>query len=142
MAFATATSAARPLSTINTTPLIDVLLVLLVMLVITIPAATHSIDVDIPKVGVPTSARSISNRLRLDGEGGLSWNGIPISDPQLAVLLERTRHMTTIPELQFEPAADVAYARSEQVLAIIKRSGIANFGFVGSERYARFGRAD
>ena len=139
MAF-TPTVSHQPLSEINTTPLIDVLLVLLVMLVITIPVATHSIEVDLPAIGVSLVPDPVSNRVRLDDDGKLAWNGMAIDDGQLAVLIARTKAMPVIPELQFEPAEDASYARTAEVLKIIKRSGVPSFGFVGNDRYASFGK--
>ena len=79
-----ARASTAPLSDINTTPLIDVLLVLLVMLVITIPAATNSLDVDIPQCGpncTPPVADPVRNRLILDASDRLIWNGTEISRP-------------------------------------------------------------
>ena len=133
--------ASRPLSEINTTPLIDVLLVLLVMLVVTIPVATHSIDVAVPE---PTEIRSnaVSNDLVLTSGGTLAWNGRSISDGQLLTLLERTKAMPVIPELRFEPAPEASYDRAAAVLKLIKQSGIKGFGFVGNERFAEFGEAE
>ena len=139
MALASLPRARAPLSEINTTPLIDVLLVLLVMLVMTIPVATHSLDADLPKIGTTVKPDQVSNRLRLDADGSLSWNGTAVSDAELAGLLDRTKRMAVIPELQFEPEAEASYLRAAEVLRIVKRAGIAGFGFVGNERYATFG---
>ncbi|MBD3728656.1 MAG: biopolymer transporter ExbD [Sphingomonadales bacterium] len=127
---------------INTTPLIDVMLVLLVMFVITIPAATNSLDVDLPG---PCNAcdlpapMTISNRITIDGQDRLFWNGHAIDGGQLLALLRATTAMPVEPELHFEPDAAASYNRSARVLQIIKASGVTNFGFVGNERYRQFG---
>ena len=134
--------ASRPLSEINTTPLIDVLLVLLVMLVITIPVATHSLEVEVPQGPTELQPRAVSNDLTLTADGALAWNGRSISDGQLVTLLERAKAMPVIPELRFEPDARTSYARIAAVLKLIKGSGIKGFGFVGNERFAEFGKAE
>ena len=132
----------RPLSDINTTPLIDVLLVLLVMLIITIPVATHSIDVDLTPMEVSIAPDPISNRVGIGADGTLTWNGSPISDGQLVTLITETKAMPVIPEIRFNPSANASYQRSDDVLKIIKQSGILNFGFVDNHRYKDFGKVE
>ena len=131
----------RPLGEMNTTPLIDVLLVLLVMIIISIPAATHSVEIDLPAPcrGCPLPPLGKDhNKLLIDAQDRLLWNGHPIGTAQLAALLEQSRAMPVEPELQFEPAARASYDVSARVLNTIKASGIAHFGFVGNERYRNF----
>ena len=132
-----------PLSDINTTPLIDVLLVLLVMLVITIPAATNSLDVDIPQCGpncTPPVTDPVRNRLILDASDRLIWNGTEISRNELAAALAATRRLRIEPELQFAPDAGASYDAAAHTLHVIKTSGVTKFGFVGNERFRAFGR--
>ena len=141
MAASAATSSSmQPFSEINTTPLIDVLLVLLIMLVITIPVATHSLDVDLPRGPTELKPDPVTNKLVLDRNDRLLWNGEAIDSAQLATLLNAMRSLPITPELQFEPAAQASYAATAEALRVIKLSGVPSFGFVGNERYREFGR--
>lgn len=131
-----------PMGDMNMTPLIDILLVLLVMLVLTIPAATDSLDVDLPTpcaAGCPLPPlEPIANRLTIDANDRLLWNGTQIAPPQLAALLAQTLRMRVEPELQFAPEARASYRTSALTLRTIKASGVTRFGFVGNERYRQF----
>ncbi len=128
-----------PMAEINTTPLIDVMLVLLIMFIITIPVATHSVDIDLPRdcPGCPTPDR-LKNKIVIDAADRVLWNGKPVTQRQLAILLHNTKLLPVEPELQFEPVANARYAISAQTLNTIKLSGVTKFGFVGNERYRQF----
>ena len=142
MTIATVASADRPMSEINTTPLIDVMLVLLIMIIMTIPVSTHSLDYDLPRPDRDTTAPldRLKNRLVLTASGGLEWNGVSVSEGQLAALLVNVHSTDPEPEVQFEPEANVSYERSARVLQIVKASRVTRFGFVGNEKYRVFGR--
>jgi len=132
-----------PMMEMNTTPLIDVLLVLLIMFIITIPVATHSVDIDLPvpsTVPPTTPVDPIKNKLLLTPNGEILWNGNAVNQGQLVTLLSQTLAMPVEPELQFEPDANASYDLTAKVLNIIKGSGVTKFGFVGNERYREFGR--
>ncbi|MCJ2187235.1 ExbD/TolR family protein [Novosphingobium beihaiensis] len=131
-----------PIAAINTTPLIDVMLVLLIMFVITIPAATNSVDIDLPGKSTPPplAADSVKNKVVLTGQGQVLWNGVAVTGPQLAALLHQTMRMPIEPELQFEPEADASYDQALRVVDTIKASGVTRFGFVGNERHRQFGK--
>ncbi len=134
---------AAPMHEMNTTPLIDVLLVLLIMFIISIPAATHSVDIDMPGDCVDCPAIDADkNKLTIDDADRLHWNGHTTSREELRVLLQLSRRMPVEPELQFEPHALASYKASARALATIKASGVSKFGFVGNERYQSFGEAD
>lgn len=132
-----------PMGEMNTTPLIDVMLVLLIMFIITIPVATHSVAIDLPTdcPGCPAPDR-VANKIVIDEGDRLLWNGTPIADEQLAPLLAQTLLLPVEPELQFEPAARASYAASARALGVIEASGVTRFGFVGNERYRTFARAE
>ena len=130
-----------PMMEMNTTPLIDVMLVLLIMFMITIPVATHAVNIDLPApVDNPTNppVDPVKNKVVLTTDNQILWNGNPISNGQLVSLLQEGLKMPVEPELQFEPDANASYDLSSRVLNIIKGSGITKFGFVGNERYASF----
>ena len=135
-------AASEPLRELNTTPLIDVLLVLLVMFVISIPAASHSLNFDLPTEARPTRVviNPVRNSLVLERDGALRWNGRTIDDRELAGLLGEVRRTRPEPQMQFEPDANAGYDRTARVLRIVEASGVTRFGFVGNERYRSFSR--
>lgn len=131
----------QPMGEMNTTPLIDVLLVLLIMFIISIPVATHSVDINLtpPCTDCPTPPLDpVRNKIAIDAQDKLLWNGQAVSPGQLSALLEQTRRMAVEPELQFEPEGRASYDASARTLAAIKASGVTKFGFVGNERYRQF----
>lgn len=132
----------RPMGEINTTPLIDVMLVLLIMFVITIPVATNSVDLDLPSCSGADCGTldpdELKNKIVVDAGDRVLWNGTVVNEGQLGDLLRRTRTLPVEPELQFEPAAGASYAVALRTLDLIKASGVSKFGFVGNERYRRF----
>ena len=133
-----------PMMEMNMTPLIDVLLVLLIMFIITIPVATHSVDIDLPApsdVPQDITVEPDKNKLVLTATDEILWNGNSIDQGQLRTLLDQSRAMAVEPELQFEPEPLASYDLSAKVLQLIKASGVSKFGFVGNERYRTFGSA-
>ena len=135
----------EPMMEMNTTPLIDVMLVLLIMFIITIPVATHSVDIDLP---VPNNdpppedmIDPVQNKIVLTQVGEILWNGTAIDEGRLMGNLEVTKNTVPEPELQFEPEPAASYQISARVLMLIKASGVTKFGFVGNEKYRQFGKA-
>tara|TARA_B100001179_G_C18450486_1_gene342832 strand:- start:401 stop:784 length:384 start_codon:yes stop_codon:yes gene_type:complete len=126
------------------TPLIDVLLVLLIMFIITIPVATHAVNIDLPVASdappPPDQVDPIKNKIVLTQQGEILWNGDAISQPELVRNLEITKGIQPEPELQFEPEPLASYDLSARTLNIIKASGVTKFGFVGNEQYREFGK--
>ena len=135
-----------PMMEMNTTPLIDVMLVLLIMFIITIPIATHSVDIDLPVPNdnppPPDQIDPIKNKVVLSAEGEILWNGDVINAGELVRNLKLTLDMKPEPELQFQPDADASYDLSAKVLNIIKGSKVTKFGFVGNEQYSEFSKAN
>jgi biopolymer transport protein ExbD len=130
-----------PMIEMNVTPLIDVMLVLLIMLIMTLPPITNSVNIDLPTPStVPTdNVEPIKNKIVLSNNDEILWNGQAINDGQLVANLQQTLTFAVEPELQFEPEPNASYDLSAQVLNIIKQSGVTKFGFVGNEKYRVFG---
>lgn len=138
MAASVHTSETQPMMDINTTPLIDVMLVLLIMLIITVPTQTDRVRLDLPQQHPlpPDWIEPLSNQLGMDRTGSLRWNDRPITDVQLSALLADVASRERPPEVHFRPDAAARYERVDQVLGIASRSGAKSFGFSGNERYA------
>lgn len=130
----------EPMMEMNTTPLIDVMLVLLIMFIITIPPQTHAVKIDLPQSSPPIDnpIDPVKNKLGIDAAGEIYWNGSAIDAVTLRQYLDATVQMPTEPELQFEPDPQTRYVKVDQVLAIIKRAKVTKMGFVGNERYGNF----
>ena len=129
-----------PMSDMNTTPLIDVMLVLLIMFIITLPIQSHAVKIDLPVPPDNPTDNPIEpqkNKIFITPEGAVLWNGAPVNSTQLADYLEQTKLIQPAPELQFEPHPEARYLIVDQTLAIIKRSEVGGLGFVGNERYGR-----
>lgn len=123
------------LSEMNTTPLIDVMLVLLVMLIITVPPQSHAVKFDLPNGPAPPMPVNKVNLLTIDARGALTWNGAPIGAAALRQELAATRQMQPSPELHLRPDPDARHGDVDELLATIKREQISRFGFVGNEAY-------
>lgn len=134
--------APQPMSELNTTPLIDVLLVLLILLVVTVPPATHSLEVPVPvpsdDPGLPIDA--VRNTVSVDPAGTLRWNGKATGERELLALLSASARLKPEPELRFQPDGAAPYDTSLRIMRLIQVAGVTAFGFVGNERFAAFGK--
>jgi len=131
----------EPMMDMNTTPLIDVMLVLLVMFIITIPIQTHAVKIDLPpqqKNPPPVIIKPIKNDLSITRENIITWNGAPISLVDLKQTLIKTTTINPEPELHFAPQPDARFEMVDEVLATIKYSKVNKMGFVGNENYTGF----
>jgi len=128
----------EPMMDINTTPLIDVMLVLLIMFIITIPIQTHAVKLDLPVddgKNTPPPVDPVKNKVVITPDGQVLWNGSPISMVQLRQYLDITQTMSPIPELHLEPDQQARYDLVDRVLAVTKRAQVEKMGFVGNEKY-------
>ena len=124
-----------PIADMNTTPLVDVMLVLLILFIITLPVMTNSTNLQIGRVdGPPIPRESIS--LAIDFDGTILWNGTVVPD-----LVQLERYFATEsakadqPELHVLPDRRAKYDTVAHVLAIAQRSGMQRIGFAGNERF-------
>ena len=130
--------ATEPMMDINTTPLIDVMLVLLIMLIITIPIQTHAVKLDLPQntdVNDPPPIDPVKNKVIITTGGAILWNGSPVSQQQLRQYLDVTQQMNPIPELHLQPEPTARYELVDEVLAVTKHAHVEKMGFVGNEAY-------
>jgi len=130
-------STGEPMLDINTTPLIDVMLVLLIMFIITLPIQTHAGKLDLPQNTnqPPPPIQPLKNTVGVTNQNVITWNGNPVSMDQLRTYLEVTQQMNPIPELHLQPDATARYELVDEVLAVTKKAHVQKMGFVGNEYY-------
>jgi biopolymer transport protein ExbD len=121
---------------INTTPLIDVMLVLLVMLIITIPIQTHAVKLNMPQGAPPVHHDPVVVTLDIDARGQVFWNG-QLLDDQAAVetKFKVVSQQSDQDEVHLRPNKDVAYEHVARVLAAAQRIGISKIGLTGNEQF-------
>ena len=128
----------EPMMEMNTTPLIDVMLVLLIMFIITIPIQTHAVKVDLPQSSEDQANPPVDpqkNKVTIAANGTLAWNGTPVDPVTLRLYLEQATQIVPEPELHFQPDPQARYEVVDNVLATIKRANVTKLGFVGNEQY-------
>ena len=144
MAMSAGSDDGEPMMDMNTTPLIDVMLVLLIMFIITIPVATHAVNIDLPSPSATppdVKVERTKNKVVVSPNSEILWNGTPLTEGQLLTALQATLQIKPEPELQFQPDGQAPYETTALVLNVIKGSGVSAFGFVGNEMYGTFGKA-
>jgi biopolymer transport protein ExbD len=133
----TATSDPDVMMDINTTPLIDVMLVLLVMLIITIPIQLHSVNLNMP-TGNPPPPLVLPEvvKIDIDSSSVVYWNGLPLPDrAALEENLKAASAQAVQPELHLRPDKNAKYAVVAGVMASAQRLGLTKIGIVGSEQF-------
>ena len=122
----------KPMSEINTTPLVDVMLVLLILFLITIPVITQSVKVDLPKAAnIPTQTKPENINIAVDAEGNVFWNTAMV--PNQDALLERIKQVAVMdpqPEIHVRGDRATAYEHIGRVIVICQRGGIQKVGFI------------
>jgi biopolymer transport protein ExbD len=123
---------------INTTPLIDVMLVLLIMIIMTIPIQSHAVKLDMPQDQNQQRPPidPVKNKIVITPQGAVLWNGTPVTLTTLRQYLDLTTTMNPVPELHLQPDPQARYALVDEVLAVTKRAQVTAMGFVGNEAYA------
>jgi biopolymer transport protein ExbD len=123
---------------INTTPLIDVMLVLLVMLIITIPIQLHAVNLDMP-VGTPpvNSIKPEKIQIDIDENSMVYWQGSPVSAPELETKMSALAQQDVQPEVHIRPNKRSQYAVFANVLSTSKRKGLNKMAVIGSEQFVQ-----
>jgi biopolymer transport protein ExbD len=126
---------------LNTTPLIDVMLVLLVMLIITIPIQTHAVKLDMPRPSQnppPVEVEPVIIQLGVDFDGTVTWNGTVVPDAAtLEGYMVRSSKEDPQPEIHLTPNRLAKYEQVAKVLASAQRNGLNKIGFVGNDQYSQ-----
>src|SRR5215217_2126692 len=128
----------EPMMDINMTPLIDVMLVLLIMFIITIPIQTHAVKLDLPQDQPnqqPPPIDPVKNKIVITPQNQVLWNGTQIDLLRLRQYLDVTQTMNPIPELHLQPEPTARYELVDEVLAVTKQAHVTKMGFVGNEYY-------
>ena len=122
----------------NTTPLIDVMLVLLVMLIITIPIQLHSVEMALPIGTPPTNlAKPEKVQIDIDAKSVIYWQGLPISNTELEANMDAAGKLPIQPEVHIRPDRNAQYAVFANVLASSKRKGLTKMAVIGSEQFVK-----
>ena len=121
---------------INTTPLIDVMLVLLVMLIITIPIQLHSVNLEMPVGAPPTNlVKSEKVQIDIDAQNVIYWQGRPVAAPELDEKMKAISHLEPQPEVHIRPNKASQYAVFAKVLSASKRMGVKKIAVIGAEQF-------
>jgi biopolymer transport protein ExbD len=132
--FLSSTDDGSPLMEINITPLIDVLLVLLIMILITLPLTTHAIKIDLPS-GHDVAAKRASVNIDIDFDGSVYWDDTLVDAVQLQQYFRSAAAEPNQPDIRIMANRRAKYDVVAQVLAAAQRHGIRNLGFAGNERF-------
>ena len=123
---------------INTTPLIDVMLVLLVMLIITIPIQLHAVNLEMP-VGTPPTNNIKPEKVQIDidEKSTVYWQGLPVNAAELDEKMTQLAAMNPQPEVHIRPNKDCQYAVFANVLSTSKRKGLSKLAVIGHEQFVQ-----
>lgn len=122
---------AQPMSEINTTPLVDVMLVLLVIFIITAPLLTHAVKIDLPQA----SSQAIEDKpeivdVAIDAEGLVYWNDIQVAEGALEENLQRISQQPKQAEIQIRADKNTRYEVIAKLMAVAQTNGVSKIGFV------------
>jgi biopolymer transport protein ExbD len=132
-----------PMMEINTTPLIDVMLVLLIMFIITLPPPTHAVKIDLPpncqpNCPPPPPIKPDVNTVYIATNDAVLWNNQPVTLTQLTDLLRESTTLEPVPELHLAPDPNARHERVALVLRATKYAKVTKMGFIGNEAYMNF----
>jgi biopolymer transport protein ExbD len=129
------------MSEINTTPLVDVMLVLLVVFMITAPLFTHAVSMDLPQASSQVNPEKPDTiTLAIDIDGRVFWNNEPLRDEDVAARLAQSATKRPQPELHLRADRNTRYQKIAQVMAAAQNAGLAKIGFVTEPRLLKSGK--
>ncbi|MEK8051566.1 biopolymer transporter ExbD [Ideonella sp. DXS22W] len=124
-------SASQPMSDINMTPLIDVMLVLLVIFIITAPLMSSSLRLDLPKAqGATPSAAPSAVAVAVNAQGQLFWGDEPVKPDQLQARVREAAARDATTEVQLRADQAVPYGRIAELIGLVQQAGLVRIGFV------------
>ena len=131
MAFGTQDDTDEVMNEINMTPLVDVMLVLLIIFIITVPVMKHAVNIDLPHASnVPQDVKPQTIRLSVDAVGSYYWNESRVEDAQLTGMLKAASQTQPQPQLHLRADKAVRYERVAQVMAAAQQAGVRSIGFI------------
>ncbi|MBI5276544.1 MAG: biopolymer transporter ExbD [Burkholderiales bacterium] len=122
---------------INTTPLIDVMLVLLVMLIITIPIQLHAVNLEMPVGTPPSNIEPEKLQIDIDEKSTVYWQGLPVDAAELEQKMKEVAARTPQPVVAIRPNKDASYAVFANVLSSSKRNGLEKMTVLGAEQFVQ-----
>jgi biopolymer transport protein ExbD len=136
MAFGTFDSDDEVMNEINMTPLVDVMLVLLIIFIVTIPVINHAVKIDLPRAtNQPNEDKPQNINLSIDAEGKITWNNAPVADEtELEANIALAAQRQPQPELHLRADRSVRYERVAEVMAAAQRGGLGKIGFITEPR--------
>lgn len=131
MAFGTQDDADDVMNEINMTPLVDVMLVLLIIFIITVPVMKHSVQVDLPRAAnQPEEVKPETIRLSVTADGSYFWNGQAVNETDMSSMMQTEAAKEPQPDLHIRGDREVRYERVAQAMASAQRAGLRKIGFV------------
>ena len=131
MAFGTQDDTDDVMNEINMTPLVDVMLVLLIIFIITVPVMKQAVNIDLPRAAAtPEDSKPDAIQLAVLADGSYNWNSAPISDAELESKLQAEAAKTPQPELHIRGDKNVRYEKVAQAMAAAQRAGVHKIGFI------------
>lgn len=120
-----------PTAEINMTPLVDVMLVLLIIFIITIPVINHSVNLELPRASAqPSKAKPETVNLSIDAQGKLFWNNKPLAEADLPAQVAAAAQQDPQPAVHLRAARTTQYEKVAQVMAAAQNGGLTKIGFI------------
>ncbi len=139
MAMASGTAEGEPMSEMNTTPLIDVMLVLLIMFIISIPPQTHASKIDMPPPTPPTDIKPPKHTIGVTFENQILWDNAPVTFEQMNTYLvaegQKTEEQQA--EIHINPDGFSKYDTTIKIVAAVQLANIKKMGFENNQQYAQ-----